>query len=143
MVEHASPVPIPNSHRDLLTDPRSLTVLVTLMPDGQPQAQVVWVDVDGDTVIVNTERSRQKAKNLARNPKVTLLSTDPANSERYIEIRGEVESMSEADGVEVINQLAMKYDGQPYFGGRAPVEALQTMRRVTVRIRPTRIVTRG
>ena len=140
---HDATIPIPDSHRDLLTDARSLTVLVTLMPDGQPQAQVVWVEVEGDTVVINTERSRQKAKNMAREPKVTVISVDPTDSERYIEIRGEVESMREDDGVEVINRLAMKYDGKPYFGGRAPVEALQTMRRVTVRIRPTRVVTRG
>ena len=134
---------IPDSHRDLLTEPNSTTVLVTLMPDGQPQAQVVWVDLEGDTVIVNTEQSRQKAKNLAREPKVTLIAIDRASDERYIEIRGVVESLSEADGVEVINRLAQKYDGQPYFGGRASVEAQQTQRRVTARIRPTRVVTRG
>ena len=136
-------VTIPASHRDLLTDPRCLTVLVTLMPDGQPQAQVVWVELEGDTVVINTERSRQKAKNMAREPRVTVISIDPTNAERYVEIRGAVESMREDDGVEVINRLAVKYDGQPYFGGRAPMDAMQTMRRVTVRIRPTRVVTRG
>ena len=134
---------IPDSHHDLLTDPRSLTVLVTLMPDGQPQAQVVWVELEGNTVVVNTEGSRQKAKNLARDPKVTVICLDPANAERYIEIRGEVQSLREDDGVEVINRLALKYDGKPYFGGRAPLEAMQTQRRVTVRIRPTRVITRG
>ena len=142
-MEEKAAVTIPDSHRDLLTDPRSVTVLVTLMPDGQPQAQVVWVDVEGDTVVINTEQSRQKAKNLAREPRVTLISVDPTTTERYIEIRGEVESLREDDGNEVIDRLAMKYDGKPYFGGRAPLEAMQTMRRVTVRIRPTRVVTRG
>jgi PPOX class probable F420-dependent enzyme len=135
---------IPASHRDLLTEPRSISVLVTLMPDGQPQAQAVWVDLEGDnTIIVNTEIGRQKAKNMARNPLVTVLCLDPTNDDRYIEIRGVVESLTEADGVEVIERLSMKYAGQPFFGPPVAGQAPKSQNRITARIRPTRVVTRG
>lgn len=137
----AANVTFPDSHMDLLTG-KVYPVLVTLMPDGQPQAQVVWADLDGEYVLINTERSRQKAKNMERNPRVTLLYVDPNDPHRFVEIRGMVESMTDEDGVETITRLSQKYDGTPYFGGRAPMEQIHTQRRVTVRIRPTRIVTR-
>jgi len=134
-------VPIPESHKDLLTE-RVYPVLVTLMPDGQPQAQVVWADLEGDRILINTEASRQKARNMQRNPRVTLVWVDPKDAHRFVEIRGVVELVSYEDGVETINRLSQKYDGRDYFGGRAPADAINTMRRVSIRVRPTRIVTR-
>ena len=32
----------------------NLATVVTLMPDGQPQALLTWVDTDGEHVLVNT-----------------------------------------------------------------------------------------
>jgi PPOX class probable F420-dependent enzyme len=133
-------VSIPDSYKDLLTEPVH-AVLVTMMPDGQPQAQVVWADLEGDHIMINTEASRQKARNMENNPRVTLVFVDPKDPNRFIEIRGVVDSMSEADGVEKINYLSQKYEGQPYFGGRTGEEQRLIQRRVTVRVRPTRIVT--
>ncbi len=135
-------VSIPDSHKDLLVG-RVYPVLVTMMPDGQPQAQVVWADLDGDHVMINTERSRQKSRNMERNPKVTLIWVDPDDPDRFIEIRGVIDSMTDADGVEMIERLAQKYDGTAYFGGRVAESLRDVQRRVTVRVRPTRIVTRG
>ena len=43
----------------------NLATVVTLMPDGQPQALPTWVDTDGEHVLVNTEPQRQRARNLA------------------------------------------------------------------------------
>src|SRR5690349_373863 len=103
-------VTIPDSHKDLLTEP-VYAVLVTMMPDGQPpQAQVVWADLIGDHIMVNTEASRQKARNMERSPLVTLLYVDPNDAYRWIEVRGVIDSMSQEDGVEMINHLAQKYD---------------------------------
>lgn len=47
----------------------NLATVVTLMLDGQPQAQLTWIDSDGDHILVNTEPQRQRAKNVARNPR--------------------------------------------------------------------------
>ena len=38
-------LPIPDSHRDLLTRPIH-GVFTTMMPDGQPQSSLVWCDID-------------------------------------------------------------------------------------------------
>lgn len=141
-MDQAATATIPESHRDLLTRPVYVT-LVTLMPDGQPQANVVWADLEGELVVVNAEGSRQKVKNMRRNPRVTILAVDPGDPYRWIEVRGRVERISEEDGAAVINRLSRKYDGQDYFGGRVPLEQAQVQRRVTFRVRPTRVVTKG
>jgi len=43
---------------------KNLATVVTIMPDGQPQAQLTWVDHDGEHVLVNTEPVRQRAIDL-------------------------------------------------------------------------------
>jgi PPOX class probable F420-dependent enzyme len=52
---------------------KNLATVVTLMPGGQPQALLTWIDTDGDHLLVNTEPQRQKSRNLARDPRVTVL----------------------------------------------------------------------
>ena len=45
---------------------KNLATVVTLMPDGQPQALLTWIDTDGEHLLVNTEPTRQRARNVAR-----------------------------------------------------------------------------
>jgi PPOX class probable F420-dependent enzyme len=52
---------------------RNLATVVTLMPDGQPQALLTWIDSDGENLLVNTEPQRQKSRNIRRDPRVTVL----------------------------------------------------------------------
>ena len=52
---------------------KNLATVVTLMPSGQPQALLTWIDTDGEHVLVNTEPQRQKARNAARDPRITVL----------------------------------------------------------------------
>jgi hypothetical protein len=58
---------IPEKYRDLFNK-RSFASLGTLMPDGSPQVTPVWCDIEGDLVIVNTAKGRQKDKNMRRDP---------------------------------------------------------------------------
>ena len=128
---------IPDSHRDLLEKP-VYAVLTTVMPDGQPQSTVVWVDYDGEQVRYNTARGRQKDRNVARNPKVTVLLMDPENPYRWLEIRGRVDEGTEEGAVDHIESLSWKYKGMKYYGGytsRNPADET----RVTYNITPTRI----
>ena len=48
--------------------------LATLMPDGAPQVAPVWVDLDGDLVLVSTGEGSLKAKNTRRFEKQHALS---------------------------------------------------------------------
>ena len=72
---------IPEKYLDLFTK-RAFGSLATLMPDGGPQVTPVWVDLDGDLVVVNTAKGRQKDKNMRRDPRVALSLTDITNPYR-------------------------------------------------------------
>jgi PPOX class probable F420-dependent enzyme len=134
-------VSIPESHRDLFVRP-VVVALATVNPDGQPQVTPVWVDYDGQHVIVNTARGRQKDRNMEERPQVTVMALDPDNPYRWIEVRGVIEAIDEASGVEVINRLSAKYRNQPdYYAGNPSLRARET--RVTYRIRPTHITKGG
>lgn len=140
MESQATAAPIPASHRDLLED-KVYAILTTVMPDGQPQSTVVWVDYDGAYVRVNTAAGRQKDKNMRRNPKVTLSLVDPDDPFRWLEIRGTVDEIDETSGLDHINRLAKKYMGaSAYYGHVAPVERQHKEKRIMFKIRPTRVV---
>lgn len=109
-------ISIPDSIRDLLKRPIVAT-FVTVMPDGQPQATAIWFDFDGTYIRVNTAEGRQKARNVARNSKVTLLIIDPDAPQRWLEWRGHVvEIRDDSQGAgEHINSLSARYDGIAIF----------------------------
>ncbi len=132
-------VPIPDTHRDLLTEPIH-GVLSTMMPDGQPQSSIVWIDYDGTYVLINTTLERQKGRNMCSNPKVALLVIDPKNDSRWIEIRGNVVEISR-DGAEVhADKLTQLYTGkQHFYGDIYPVEQKQKETRVIIKIEPLKI----
>jgi len=78
---------IPEKYRDLFSK-RAFASLGTIMPDGRPQVTPVWCDVEGDLVIFNSAKGRQKDRNVRRDPRVALAIVDPDNPYRYLEIRG-------------------------------------------------------
>lgn len=128
---------IPDKYRDLFSK-RAFASLGTLMPDGSPQVTPVWVDLEGDLVVVNTARGRQKDKNMRRDPRVALALIDPENPYRYIEIRGRVAEITE-DGADAhIDKMAKKYLGADKYPYRQPGE-----QRVMFKIRPERTSTMG
>jgi len=138
--EHA-PDQIPASHRDLVQCP-PVAALTTVTPDGAPQTSVVWCDVDGDCVRVNTMRGFAKERNMRRNPRVTLLCYDPRQPNRYLEVRGTVIEMTRAGAAEHLDDLASRYAGRPvrYFGDAIPARFAHTEVPVLCRIRPTHVV---
>jgi predicted pyridoxine 5'-phosphate oxidase superfamily flavin-nucleotide-binding protein len=84
---------VPDSHRDLLDCP-PVAALTTLMPDGSPHTTPVWCEFDGVHVPVNTMRGFLKERNMRRNPRVTLLCYDPAQTLRSLEARVRVIEMT-------------------------------------------------
>lgn len=84
------------------------------MPDRSPQLTQVWVDTDGEHVLVNTVQGHQKQRNLERDPRVALTVSDPANPSRYHSVRGRVVSMTTDGAVDHIEMLSQRYTGAPY-----------------------------
>ncbi len=132
---------VPASHRDLIECP-PVAALSTVMPDGSPQTSVVWCDVEGGFVRVNTMRGFQKERNMRRNPLVTLLCYDPREPLRYLEVRGTVVEMTEDGAGSHLDELASKYAGRPirYFGDAIPARFADTEVPILCWIRPTHVV---
>src|SRR5947209_5138446 len=128
---------IPDKYRDLFTK-RAFASLGTLMPDGSPQVTPVWCDLEGELVVVNSAKGRQKDKNIRRDPRVALAVIDPENPYRYIEIRGRVVEITEQGADDHIDKMAKKYLGADKYPYRQPGE-----QRVIFKIRPERTSTMG
>jgi PPOX class probable F420-dependent enzyme len=117
-----------------LVDEKHYGIVTTLMPDGSPHSTVVWVDREDGQLQFNTARGRIKARNLERDPRVSVAVVDPANPfEKTLVVRGRAELVDEGAD-EHIDRLARKYTGQERYPWRQPGE-----RRVTVRVVPEKV----
>jgi PPOX class probable F420-dependent enzyme len=133
--EDAMGAELPDRVRRLL-DGQAFVMLATINPDGSPQVSPVWAKRDGDDVLLSTVRGRHKTSNMERDPRVSVVVTDPADPYFYREIRGEAE-LTEKGGRELIDDLSMKYLGKMYEGDGPDAV------RVVVRLTPRRVVGMG
>ena len=127
---------IPERGREILHKP-SIGNIATLMPDGSPQVTPVWVDVEGDEILVNTLDGRLKARNVRRDPRVAISVPDPDTPTVALIVRG-VADLVEEGGREHADKLARKYLGEDVFPYLEPGDV-----RVLIRIRPERVFIYG
>ncbi len=127
------PTTISPGFQKLLREP-AFCQLATLMPDGSPQVTQVWVDTDGEHILINTAQGRQKEQNVKRDPRVAVNVVDPANAWRLGMVRGRVVEITTAGADELIDQLAKKYLNEESYPFRRPEEV-----RVTLKILPEKI----
>src|SRR5256886_9644263 len=94
--------------------------LATLMPDGSPQVAPVWVDLEGDRVLVCTGEAWLKAKNTKRDARVALSVIAMDNPYKESQLRGRVvERRPDAD-FETIDRVAQKNARRPFPFRRNP-----------------------
>lgn len=129
---------VPDSHKHLLEEAIH-GVFTTFMPDGSLHSSMVWVDYVDGIISINTTRERQKGKNVELNPKTSLLIIDPADSNRYIEIRAKVE-ITENAAVEHLERLTALYSsGKRYYGDIFPLHKKEKETRIVCRLHPVKI----
>lgn len=105
-----------------LAQARNFAALTTLMPDGHPQTQIMWVGADDEHVIINTQLDRQKYRNVLADPRVTVTVFDADNPYRYAEARGRVARTQDgAAAAASIDELSRKYTGGDY--GMGPTDS--------------------
>jgi PPOX class probable F420-dependent enzyme len=110
--------------------------VVTLMPGGQPQALLTWVDSDGEHVLVNTEPQRQRARNIRRDPRITVLIHSSDDPWDWAEVRGRVvETVGGDEARRHIDELSRKYVGTDYRNPIGPEG------RVILKIAPDKVNT--
>jgi PPOX class probable F420-dependent enzyme len=108
--------------------------LATLREDGSPQVTPVWVDWDGEYVLVNTLKARSKPDQVERDPRVELAVYNRENPYQHVRIAGIAEVTTEG-AEEHIDSLAQKYLGKDTYP-RSPGDE-----RVLIRIKPERVAT--
>lgn len=124
---------IPEQARSLFTN-KNFAFFSTLMKDGSPQVSPVWVDIEGDEIIVNTAEGRVKQRNVSRDPRVAISVADSANPYTVVTVQGRVVKQTAEGADQHIDQMAKKYLGMDKYPGRAPGE-----KRILLRIRPEKV----
>jgi PPOX class probable F420-dependent enzyme len=94
--------------RRFLEEPR-FAVVATINADGTPQQTVVWYELRGDEILINTARGRRKDHNLRRDQRLSIAVED---GYRFVAISGTArlvddQAIAQAD----IRQLATRYNG--------------------------------
>lgn len=123
--------------RAFLEEPR-FAVLATLNRDGSIQQTVMWYELRGDHVMMNTAAGRTKDGNIQRNPHVSMCVED---GYRFVTISGvatidDDHATSQAD----IYALARRYNPD-FKEGDYPVFA--TQKRLTYRISIDKVIANG
>jgi PPOX class probable F420-dependent enzyme len=92
-----------------LIDGKNFAHVATIFPSGAVQVNPVWVDRDGDRVVINSAEGRAKVTNLRSDPRITLEISNAENPYEYLELRGRVVEMTSDGAEQHIDALAKKY----------------------------------
>lgn len=117
-----------------LIEGKNFAHLASLMPDGSPHVTPMWVDHEGDLVLMNTAEGRVKLRNIRRDPRVMISIADQNNPYDRVIIQGRVATQTNEGADEHIDRLAKKYTGANKYQKNQPDE-----KRVIVKIQPIRI----
>lgn len=118
-----------------LIDGKNFASVATLMEDGSPQVAPLWIDRQGDIILLNTTQSRQRTRNLRRDGRVAITIFDQENPYSNVSIRGRVVGITEEGAEEHIDKMGMKYLGKLYpYDDRTPKDP-----RILIRVEAERI----
>ena len=122
--------------RAFLKEPR-FGVFATSKRDGTPQQSVVWYDLDGDDILMNTAVGRAKNSNLRRDSRASLCVADDY---RYVTLEGTVElDDDQATAQADIRRLAIRYRGEEK-GNQQADAVYAKQQRVTIRFKVENVI---
>lgn len=120
--------------RALLEKPKpNHAVVSTLNEDGSVHSTVVWVDVQGGRLAINSAVGRVWPDNLERDPRITVMVYDEENPYDYVEVRGTASGTTEGADAH-IDRLAKRYLGADSYPFRQAGE-----QRITYVVDATRV----
>ncbi|HEY7219088.1 MAG TPA: TIGR03618 family F420-dependent PPOX class oxidoreductase [Candidatus Binatia bacterium] len=88
--------------------------LATLLPDGTPHIDPVWVDAEGDAILVCSGGRSLKSKNTKRDARVALSIVAMDNPYNEAQLRGRVVEQRADTDFAVIDRLSRRYTGKPF-----------------------------
>jgi PPOX class probable F420-dependent enzyme len=121
--------------RKFLAEPR-FAVLATINKDGLPQQSVMWFELRGEQIIMNTAQGRLKDRNIRRDNRVSVCWED---GYAYLAITGTVELNDD----QTVAQADIKALAHRYNGPDANTEHFQTEHRITWTITIDKVDARG
>ena len=119
--------------RELLSA-RNFCHVSTVREDGSVHTVPIWVDVEGELVVLNTEAHRAWPKNLRRTGHTTLTVLNMENPYEYLTITGHVAEETEDGALAHIDAMAKKYIDQDDYPFHQDGDV-----RVIFRIAPDRV----
>ncbi|CAM4038709.1 PPOX class F420-dependent oxidoreductase [Nocardia ninae] len=122
-----------------LDESKVFATVATVGPNGQPHLTVIWLKRDGDDLLFSTTTDRQQGKNLARDPRVTVMINPPENPYTYAEVRGTARLTPDPDKT-LPDELSLKYTGQKYLDFNPA--SVNDGPRVIVRVTPRKVAGR-
>jgi PPOX class probable F420-dependent enzyme len=117
-----------------LIDRPIIAHLATIDSKGRPQITPLWIDHDGNDILVNTAEGRAKANNMRHDPNVGISLVDPQNPYAVVSLRGVVTDITTEGADAHIDALAKKYMGVDKYPNHSDDEV-----RIKVRISPEHI----
>lgn len=124
--------------RAFLSEPR-FAVLATVGADGLPQQTVMWYELQGNEIMMNTAEGRVKAGNLRRDPRVSICFED---GYRYVTIAGTAELIDDQEQAQAdIAALAVRYHGPE--AAQSQIDTFRTQHRITLRVSIEHVVSSG
>jgi PPOX class probable F420-dependent enzyme len=105
-------VELPASAQAVVTSGR-VAHFTTLNANGRPHSTVVWVDLDGDDIIIGKLMADQKVANIRRDNRVSLsieADGDQMGMINYLVVEGTA-SITEGGAPELLQRLAHRYVG--------------------------------
>jgi PPOX class probable F420-dependent enzyme len=131
-------VTLSDAARAFLEEPR-FAVLATIGSDGTPQQTVMWYELRGDQIMMNTTADRVKNANVRRDPRVSVCFEE---GYRYVTIWGRVEEIIDDHDIAVNDILSL---AARYNPGKSPDDFayFRDQARQTLLISIDRLVTNG
>jgi PPOX class probable F420-dependent enzyme len=107
--------------------------VATIRRDGSPHVTAIWVDWDGEHILLNSAQGRAKVEHIRRDPRVAVSVSDNSDEYRNLRVRGTAEIVDEGEEAwRHIDKLQQKYHGSPTYPRGGP-------QRVLIRVKPERV----
>jgi PPOX class probable F420-dependent enzyme len=97
-----------------MIDGANFAHFASLMSDGSPHVAPVWINRDGDRVLVSTSSESVKGKNTKQNPQVAISIVDFTNPYEELQLRGRVVERRSDPDLKSLDAMSKKYMGKPF-----------------------------
>jgi PPOX class probable F420-dependent enzyme len=118
-----------------LIEGKNFGFLAILLRGGSPMVTPMWVDHDGDLLLVNTAMGRVKQEQATKGKLVSIAIADQNNMYDRVVIRGRIVEQTREGAEAHIDKLANKYTG-----ARTYERSSRNEQRVIIKIEPLRVI---